>query len=123
MVQLTVNISPPLTGAQSKLYVVIGETPYPVIDLPPSANGLTRVSIAVSSPHLDYAVIFPAQTVEGVAYVETMSQLFNLISDVALNMILEPVTPPIPPPPPVELPLPAITSAIMGALAVIWSLS
>ncbi len=120
MVQITVNLSPSLTGAQSKLYLVVGDAIYPIIDLPPSQNGVISSSIAVSSPELDYTLIFPEQTIEGIAYVETMSSLFNLISDVVLNMILEPVTPPTPP---VDLLWPAVSSAIMGTLAVIWSLS
>lgn len=125
MVILTVNLSPPLTGAQSKLYVIIGGEATSLIDLPPTANGVTSISIAVSGPELDFAVIFPSQTVEGVAYLETMSPLFNLVSDVTLNVTLEPVTEPEPPTPPptIESPLPAIASAIVGALAVIWSLS
>ncbi len=125
MVILTVNLSPPLTGAQSKLYVVIGGEASPLVDLPPTANGVTSISIAVSGPELDFAVIFPAQTVEGVAYLETMSPLFNLVSDVTLNVTLEPVTEPEPPTPPptIESPLPAIASAITGALAVMWGLS
>ncbi len=125
MVILTVNLSPPLTGAQSKLYLIIGDEATAIIDLPPSANGVMSISIGVSGPELDFAVIFPAQTVEGVAYLESRSQLFNLVSDITLNMTLTPVTEPEPPTPPptIEYPLPAITSAIAGALAVIWALS
>ncbi len=123
MVILTINLSPPLTGAQSKLYLIIGSEASPLIDLPPTANGVMSASIGVSGPVLDYAVIFPAQTVEGVAYLETMSTLFNLVSDVTLNMTLNPVTEPEPPTPPIESPLPAIASAIVGALALIWGLS
>ncbi len=126
MVILTINLSPPLTGAQSKLYYIIEGEATALIDLPPSANGITRISIGVSSPELDFAVIFLAQTVEGVAYREAMSQLFNLVSDVTLSMVLTPVTepePPTPPIPPVESLLPAVASAIAGALAVIWGIS
>ncbi|KKM99098.1 hypothetical protein LCGC14_1151290 [marine sediment metagenome] len=126
MVQLTVNLSPPLTGVQSKLHLIVGDAVYPVIDLPPSVNGLISMGISVSSPELDYAVILPEQTVEGVAYLETMSTLFNLLSDVTLSMTLTPVTepePPTPPIPPVESLLPAVASAIAGTLAVIWGIS
>ncbi len=126
MVQLTVNLSPSLTGAQSKLYLVVGDAIYPVIDLPPSQNGVIDINITTSSPSLDYAVILPEQTIEGVAYREVMSTLFNLVSDVTLNMVLTPVTEPEPPPPPIppaESLLPTIASAIAGALTVIWGFS
>ncbi len=125
MVILTVNLSPSLTGAQSKLYYVVGGEATAIINLPPSANGVTRASIGVSGPQLDYAVIFPAQTVEGVAYSEAMSQLFNLASDVTLNMTLTPVTEPEPPTPtpPAESLLQAVASVIVGALGVIWGFS
>ena len=128
MVQLTVNLSPFLTGAQSKLYIIIGGEATHLIDLPPTENGVMSISIAVSGPQLEYAVIFPAQTIEDVAYLETRSTLFHLVSDVTLSMTLTPVTEPEPPTPPtppptIESPLPAIASAITGALAVIWGLS
>ncbi len=125
MVILTINLSPPLTGAQSKLYYVIGGEATALIDLPPSANGVTRISIGVSNPELDFAVIFPAQTVEGVAYREAMSTLFNLVSDVTLSMTLTPVTEPKPPSPtpPTESLLPAVVSAIAGVVGVIWGIS
>ena len=100
MVRLTVNLMPPLTGVQGKLYLVVGEEIYPIIDLPLSQNGIISVSIAVSSPELDYAVIFPAQTIEGVTYAEVMSPLFNLILDVTLDMTL---TGPEPPPAPMNI--------------------
>ena len=118
MVQLTVNLSPLLTGVQGKLFLVVGEEIYPVIDLPLSVNGLISVSIAVSSPELDYTVIFPGQTIEGVTYREIMSPLFNLVSDVALNVTLTPVTEPEPPLPPVESLLLTIGSAVTGIVLI-----
>ncbi len=57
----------------------------------------TSIDISTSAPELEYAVIFPEQTIEGVTYIETMSKLFNLLSNVTLNMILAPVTEPEPP--------------------------
>ncbi len=123
MVQLTVNLSPPLTGAQSKLYYVIGGEATALIDLPPTANGVMSVNVNVTGPQLDFAVIFPAQTVEGVAYREAMSTLFNLLSDVTLSMTLTPVTEPPTTPPTIESLLPAVASAIAGALVVIWGFS
>ncbi len=123
MVQLTINLSPPLTGAQSKLHLIVGDAVYLVIDLPPSVNGLISMGISVSSPELDYAVILPEQTLEGVAYREVMSQLFTLVSDVTLNIVLTPVTEPEPPTPTAESLLPTVASAIAGALAVIWGFS
>ena len=125
MVQLTVNLSPPLTGAQSKLHLIVGDAVYPVIDLPPSVNGLISMGISVSSPELDYAVILPEQTIEGVAYREVMSQLFTLISDVTLNIVLTPVTepePPTPPMPPAESMLSAIGSAVTGIVLLVLSI-
>lgn len=125
MVQLTVNLSPPLTGVQSKLHLIVGDAVYPVIDLPPSVNGLISMGISVSSPELDYAVILPEQTIEGVAYREVMSQLFNLVSDVTLNIVLTPVTEPEPPPPPMppaESMLSAIGSAVTGIVLLVLSI-
>jgi len=118
MVRLTVNLSPPLTGVQGSLYLVVGEEIYPVIDLPLSQNGVISISIAVSSPELDYAVIFPGQTIEGVTYREIMSPLFNLLTDVTLNMTLTPVTEPEPPLPPVDSLLLTIGSAVTGIVLI-----
>ena len=118
MVQLTVNLSPLLTGVKGKLYLAAGEEIYPVIDLPLSQNGVISISIAVSSPELDYAVIFPGQTIEGVTYREIMSPLFNLLTDVTLNMTLTPVTEPEPPLPPVDSLLLTIGSAVTGIVLI-----
>ncbi len=125
MVILTINLSPPLTGAQSKLYYVIGGEATALIDLPPTSNGVMSASIGVSGPGLDYAVIFPVQIVEGVAYSEAMSTLFNLVSDVTLSMTLMPVTEPKPPSPtpPTESLLTAVVSAIASAVLVTWGIS
>ena len=125
MVILTINLSPPLTGAQSKLYYVIGGEATAILDLPSSVNGLISISIAVSSPQLDFAIIFPAQIIEDVAYLEAMSTIFNLVSDVTLSMTLTPVTEPKPPTPtpPTESLLPAVVSAITGVVGVIWGIS
>ena len=96
MPYVTVNLTPPLTGAQGTICFISGETVYPLLDLPPSDYGAISFFIAVSAPELDYAVIFPEQTVDGVTYLETSSELFNLITNVMLNVTLTPkaVTPP-----------------------------
>lgn len=116
MVQITVNLTPPLTGVEGTLHLVIGEQIYPIINLPLSENGIISGGIAVSSPDLDYAIIIPKQTIDGVTYLETMSTLFNLLSNVNINMILPPETPPKPPTPPVEygtIAIPAILGIIV----------
>lgn len=124
MVQITVSLTPQLTGVQGKLHMVIGDQIYPVINLPLSENGIISGGIAVSSPELDYAVIIPEQTINGIIYLESMSTLFNLLSNVNLNMILEPKfppTPPTPPLPPVEygsIAVPAILGLVVMLAAI-----
>lgn len=121
MVLLTVNLTPPLSGAQGKLYLVYGDNTYPIIDLPFSQEGIITTSIAVSSPQLDYAVILPEQTINGVKYYETMSTLFHLVSNVTISMTLESETPPPPPPPPageVNIAIPVIVSIVTILAAV-----
>ena len=96
MVQLAVNLTPLLTGAQGTLYLISGETVYPLYDLPPSIAGFTSFGISVSDPMADFAIVFPEQTIEGITYGEVASELFNLITNVMVNVTLTPkaVTPP-----------------------------
>lgn len=90
MPYLTVNLTPPLTGALGTLYLISGETVYPILNLPPSDNGVISTFITVSAPEMDYAVIFPEQTIEGITYDETASTLFNLITNVMIGVTLTP---------------------------------
>ncbi len=94
MVNLTVYLTPELTGALGKLVYIYGDTVYPIINLPASVDGVITSGVAVSSPELDFAVLFLEQTVGGVKYAEVMSSLFNLLSDVNVNVTLEPLTAP-----------------------------
>jgi len=125
MVLITVNLTPPVTGAKSKLFLVIGQDVHPIIDLPLSVNGVIDASIGISSPQLDYVIILQEQTIEGVAYFGARSAMFNLVSDVILNMILTPVSPEPPPPPPPPPPVPPVEYAnivvptIVGVLALL----
>lgn len=130
MVILTVNLNPPVTGIESKLYLVFGSGTQPIIDLPISVNGIIDASIGISGAHLDYTIIIPEQTLEGVTYRGSQSPVFKLVSDVTLSMNLNPLTPPTTPPttppplPPVEygdIVVPAILG-IVGLLVVIRSL-
>lgn len=125
MVLITVHLTPPVTGAKSKLFLVIGQDIHPIIDLPLSTNGVIEASIGISSPQLDYVIILQEQTIEGVAYFGARSAMFNLVSDVTLNMILTPVSPEPPPPPPPPPPVPPVeygnivVPTIVGVLALL----
>lgn len=95
MPYLTVNLTPALTGALGTLCLTFEGTVYPLIDLPPSDNGVVSTFIVVTAPESDFFVLFPEQTVEGVTYGEAASSLFNLITNVMVNVTLTPkaVTP------------------------------
>ncbi len=98
MVLVKVNLTPPVSGIMSKLFLVFGEELYPVIDLPPSSSGVISAGIGIGSPELDYVIIVPSQIVEEVEYREVRTRTFNLLSDVNLNLALDPVGPPTPTP-------------------------
>ena len=95
---LIVNLLPPLTGVRGTLYFTYEGTVQPLLDLPPSVNGVVTTYIATSAPEADYVVIFPEQTIEGVTYAEASSELFNLITNVMIGVTLQPkeVVPPTP---------------------------
>lgn len=90
MPYLTVNLTPSLTGIRGTLSLISDETVYPLIDLPPSDNGFISTFITVANPELDFAVIFPQQTIEGITYAETASRLFTLITNALINVTLTP---------------------------------
>ena len=90
MPYLTVNLTPTLTGVLGTLSLISGETVYPLIELPPSDNGFISVFVTVTDPTVDFAVIFPQQTLEGVTYAETASTVFTLITNVLVNVTLTP---------------------------------
>jgi len=90
MPYLTVNLLPPLTGVQGTLYFTYEDIIEPLLNLPPSIDGVTTVFIAVSAPEADYIVIFPEQTIEGVTYAEASSEFFNLITNVMVGVTLTP---------------------------------
>ena len=90
MPYLTVNLTPPLTGVQGTLYFTYEDILEPLLNLPPSIDGVTTVFIAVSAPEADYIVIFPEQTIEGVTYAEASSEFFNLITNVMVGVTLTP---------------------------------
>ncbi|KKL18756.1 hypothetical protein LCGC14_2472350 [marine sediment metagenome] len=114
MVQLAVNLTPLLTGVQGTLYLISGETVYPLYDLPPSIDGFISFGISVSDPMADFAIIFPEQTIEGVTYGETASTFFNLVTNALVNVILTPKAD-IPPPPEV----PPMTGLGLGLLVAV----
>ena len=90
MPYLTVNLTPPLTGALGTLYLTYEGTIYPIIDLPPSDAGVISTFITVSAPESDYFVLFPEQTVEGIPYAEAASSIFNLITNIMIGVTLTP---------------------------------
>lgn len=104
MVYIVINLTPLLTGIRGTLSLGAGEVVYPLIDLPPSENGAISVFVTVANPELEYTVIFPEQTIEGVTYSETASQFFTLITNALVNVTLTPkaVTPPPPEIPPIS---------------------
>lgn len=113
MVYLTVNLSPSLTGVLGTLSLGSGDIIYPLIDLPPSDNGAISAFVGVANPELEFTVIFPEQTVEGVTYGETASEFFDLVTNVLVNVTLTPKA--VTPPPPVPPPMPGLGLGVLVA--------
>ena len=116
MVVLTINLTPPLTGVAGDIYYIYDENYYFLMPLAKtSTNGLIEVALGTSAPEMDYAVIFPEQTVEGVTILETGTPRFNLTSDVTLNITLNTE---IPPPEKMKIPYIALAPIITGLVLV-----
>jgi len=124
MVTLTIRLTPPLTGIAGDLYYIYDENYYYLMPLgETSTNGLIEVTLTTSAPQMEYAVIFPEQTVEDTTIYETGTPRFNLTSNVTLNITLKTEAPPTPPPPPsppikMKIPYMALPPLIAGAVLV-----
>jgi len=113
MVNLTVYLDPPLTGALAKLYYIVEGIYFHAIDLPTSVDGIINIGIG-ADPTLVYILVFPQQTIGGVTYRETESETFNLLNDVVLYVTLEPVSEPPTPPKPITALLEMVIPLIAG---------
>lgn len=90
MPYLIVNLTPPLTGVYGTLYFTYEGAVEPLMNLPPSVDGVVTTFIATTAPEADYVVIFPQQTIDGITYAEASSELFNLISNAMTSVTLTP---------------------------------
>ena len=91
MVAITINLSPPLSGVLGSLYLVTGEIYNKIFDLPLTENGVIDADITTGYPELDYIILFPGPTVDGVSYMDAETPLFNLLSAHTFNITLVPV--------------------------------
>ena len=112
---VTVYLTPPLTGALGKIYLVYEGQRFSSIDLPPTISGAVTVSIGSSDPSSTYVVVYPQQTVGGVTYREAESTTFDLLSDVTRYMALTPIGEEPPPPGEAAFPWMLIPPLIAGA--------
>ena len=97
---ITINLTPQLTGVIGTLNLVYTGTYYPLLDLTPSEFGVIIGGVSVGSPESEYAVTFLETEIDGIRYQATETPLFNLVSDVSINLTLEPVDAPEPEPEP-----------------------
>ena len=101
---LTINLTPQLSGVIGTLNLVYTGIYYPIFDLPPSEFGLIDASVAVGSPESEYTVVFLATEVDGILYEANETPLFNLLSDLSIDLTLVPVGSPEPEPEPEPIP-------------------
>ena len=71
-------------------------------------DGNASMSVGTTAPESTYAVVYHKQTIGGVTYREAESPLFNLLTDVEVNLTLTPAEEEPPPPAPGEAPPPWI---------------
>ena len=101
MVNLTVNLTPPLTGVKGEMWVmfVVGgvESWYYVMDIPPSVNGVIG-PFGYTDPYTInvHQIRFPEQTINGVTYKETQTGGFMITQDWTFNITLTPKEAPSP---------------------------
>ncbi len=95
MVNLTVNISPPLTGVKGEMWIMflVGGMGYwyYLIDLPLSVNGIVGpFGYADGYPFNIHQIRFPEQTIKGVVYEAAETNGFTLYENWTFNITLTP---------------------------------
>ena len=121
MVNITINLTPALTGVNGKIWIKFGDYWNPLLDIPPSSNGLISFGYSDTFPNNEHKIVLPEQTVEGTTYLATETPAFTLTTDKTFNITLTPKeVPPPPPTPPAEIKIPyiALPSIIAGAILV-----
>ncbi len=94
MVNLTVNISPPLTGVKGEMWIIflVGgvEYWYYLIDTPTSVNGVIAFGYTDGYPYNIHQIRFPEQTINGVTYNKAQTSGFTLYENWTFNVTLTP---------------------------------
>ena len=95
MVNLTVNIDPPLTGVKGEMWIMflVGGVGYwyKLIDIPPSVNGIIGpFGYADGYPFNIHQIRFPEQTIGGVVYEAAETNGFTLYENWTFNVTLTP---------------------------------
>lgn len=110
MVELTVNLTPALTGVTGEMWVMLlvgGEGIwYYLIDIPSSVNGVIG-PFSYADPYTIniHQIRFPEQTINGVTYQATQTDGFMTTEDWPFYVTFTPKEEPSPPPsPPPTLP-------------------
>ena len=126
MVNLTVNLTPALTGVKGEMWVmfVVGgvATWYYVTDLPLSVNGtIGPFGYTDSAPYNIHQIRFPEQTINGVTYEKTQTSGFMTTQDRTFNITLTTKEEP-PPTPPEKIKIPYIALApIITGLVIVYA--
>lgn len=126
MVNLTVNLTPALTGVKGEMWVmfVVGgvATWYYVMDIPLSVNGVIG-PFAYIDPYTAniHQLRFPEQTINGVTYEKTQTNGFMTTQDRTFNITLTTKEEP-PPPPPEKIKISYIALApIITGLVIVYA--
>ena len=96
MVNLTVNLTPPLTGVQGEMWVMflVGGVGYwyKLIDIPTSVNGVIGpFGYSDGFPNNSHQIRFPEQTIAGITYEEAGTNAFGLNQNWTFNVVLNPL--------------------------------
>ncbi len=95
MVNLTVNIAPPLTGVKGEMWIMflVGGVGYwyYLIDIPTSVNGIIGpFGYADGYPFNIHQIRFPEQTIGGIVYEAAETNGFTLYENWTFNVTLTP---------------------------------
>ena len=91
MVNIAVYLTPALTDVKGRMWIEFGGTWYSLIDIPPSVNGIIGpFSFADGYPNNLHKIVFPAQTIGGVIYLETETAPFYTNTNQTLYVTLSP---------------------------------
>ncbi len=96
MVNLTVNLTPALTGVKGEMWVMflVGGVGYwyYIMDVPVSVNGVIGpFGYNDGSPFNLHQIRFPEQTIEGVSYEAAETSRFTLYENWTFNIVLNPL--------------------------------